>query len=50
MPSFKKDAAYRRMLTHAMEVEAYPFDQLVARAGDAPIIKEQMLASIAPRR
>jgi hypothetical protein len=34
----------------AIDVEGYSFDQLVARAGDAGIIKAQMLAAIAPRR
>lgn len=48
-PSFKY-AVYRQRVTHAMDVEGYSFDQLVAHAGDTPLIKAQMLAAIAPRR
>ncbi len=47
-PSFKY-AVYRQTVTHALDVEGYSFDQLVARAGDARVIKAQMLAAIAPR-
>lgn len=48
-PSFRY-AVHRQMVTHAIDVEGYSFDQLVARAGDARIIKAQMLAAIALRR
>ena len=33
------------MVTHAIDVEGYSFDQLVARAGEARTIKAQMLAA-----
>ena len=46
-PSFKY-AVYRRMVTHLIESQGYSFDQLVARAGDASMIKAEMLAAIAP--
>lgn len=38
------------MVTHAIDVDGYSFDHLVARADDARIIKTQMLAAVAPRR
>ncbi len=33
------------MVTHAIDLEGYSFDQLVARAGEVRTIKAQMLAA-----